>query len=64
MAEIHVERKRKSLWWLWLLIIIILAVIAYYWYTNYYQGDGTISNAASLTSIPVITNLVKHNCYI
>lgn len=63
MAEIHVEPKRKSLWWLWLLIIIILAVIAYYWYTNYYQGDGTMSNATSLTSVPVITNLM-HNFYI
>ena len=52
MAEIHVERKRKSLWWLWLLIIIILAVAVYIWYTNN-RGSGGISNAArSITAAP------------
>jgi hypothetical protein len=53
MAEIHVQRKRKSLWWLWLLIIIILAVVAYYWYTNN-QDAGAIGNAAtSITGVPM-----------
>lgn len=51
MAEIHVERKRRSLWWLWLLIIIILAVAVYIWYTNN-RDSGAISNAAgSITAV-------------
>lgn len=40
MAELHVQRKRKSLWWLWLIIILIIAVAVYYWYVNYYQTPG------------------------
>ncbi|HEY0896790.1 MAG TPA: hypothetical protein VGE15_09590 [Sphingobacteriaceae bacterium] len=52
MAEIHVERKRKSLWWLWLLIIIILAVAVYIWYTNN-QDSGALGSAAnSITAAP------------
>ncbi|WP_256009975.1 hypothetical protein [Desertivirga xinjiangensis] len=43
MAEIHVQRKRKSSWWLWLIIILILAVVLYLLY-NYYYG-GTVSPA-------------------
>lgn len=63
MAEIHVERKRKSLWWLWLLILIILAVIAYYWYTNNYQGGTPISNTNSVTSMADTQDLLlaKYN---
>lgn len=41
MAEIHVQRKHKSMWWLWLLIIlIIVAIICYYVYQRYYDPDG------------------------
>ncbi|NEU08041.1 hypothetical protein GZH53_06920 [Flavihumibacter sp. R14] len=46
MAEIHVQRKRRSLWWLWLLIILIVAAVVYYLYTNNYFGreDLTVIN--------------------
>jgi hypothetical protein len=39
MAEIHVQRKRRSLWWLWLLIILIAAAVIYYLYINNYFGE-------------------------
>lgn len=39
MAEIHVQRKRRSLWWLWLLIIIVLAALVWYWYSNRSPGN-------------------------
>lgn len=43
MAELNVQRKRKTSWWLWLIIILILAAVLYYLYMNYYQGDKTIT---------------------
>ncbi|WP_026898193.1 hypothetical protein [Daejeonella oryzae] len=39
MAEIHIQRKRKNLWWLWLLIILIVLAVVYYLYTNNYFGQ-------------------------
>ncbi|MEJ7780159.1 MAG: hypothetical protein WKF68_11285 [Daejeonella sp.] len=36
MAEIHLQRKRKNLWWLWLLIILIVLAVVYYLYINNY----------------------------
>jgi len=36
MAEINVQRKRRSLWWLWLLVILIVAAVVYYLYINNY----------------------------
>jgi hypothetical protein len=43
MAEIHVQRKRRSLWWLWLLIILIVAAVIYYLYINNYFNTETLS---------------------
>ena len=43
MAEIHVQRKRRSLWWLWLLIILIVAAIVYYLYKNNYFNTETLN---------------------
>ena len=43
MAEIHVQRKRRSLWWLWLLIILIVAAVIYYLYANNYFNTETIN---------------------
>lgn len=43
MAELNVQRKRKTSWWLWLIIILILAAALYYLYINYYQGGKTIT---------------------
>jgi flagellar basal body-associated protein FliL len=37
MAELHVQKKRKSLIWLWLIILIILAAVGYYLYIHYYH---------------------------
>jgi hypothetical protein len=44
MAELHVQRKRKSSWLLWLIIILIIAVIGYFLYINYYQGENPLGN--------------------
>ena len=43
MAEIHVQRKRRNLWWLWLLIILVLAAVIYYLYTNNYFNTETVN---------------------
>lgn len=37
MAELHVQRKKKSSWVLWLIIILIIAAAVYYLYINYYN---------------------------
>lgn len=39
MAELHVQRKRRSPWLLWLIIILIIAAVLYYLYVNYYQDE-------------------------
>ncbi|MBC8054652.1 MAG: hypothetical protein H7Y13_16455 [Sphingobacteriaceae bacterium] len=44
MAELHVQRKRRSSWLLWLILILILAAALYYLYVNYYQGVNTITS--------------------
>lgn len=38
MAQLHVQRKKRSLWWLWLIIVLLLVIASYYWYLNYYQA--------------------------
>lgn len=43
MAEIHVQRKRKNLWWLWLLIILIVAAVVYYLYINNYFNKDNVN---------------------
>jgi hypothetical protein len=43
MAEIHVQRKRRNLWWLWLLIILIVAALVYYLYVNNYFNTDNLS---------------------
>ena len=43
MAEIHVQRKRKNLWWLWLLIILIVAAVVYYLYVNNYFNKDNVN---------------------
>lgn len=43
MAELHVQRKRKSSWLLWLIIILVIAAVLYYLYVNYYQKDVPIA---------------------
>ena len=48
MAEIHVQRKRRNLWWLWLLIILVLAAVIYYLYTNNYFNTGTVNVSSFL----------------
>lgn len=57
MAQLHVQRKKRSLWWLWLIIVLLLAIASYYWYLNYYQADSPYAAQLSLYSIlryPVI----------
>lgn len=44
MAEIHIQRKRKSLLWLWLIIILIIAAVIYYLYINNYFDNKTVLN--------------------
>ncbi len=43
MAEIHLQRKRKNLWWLWLLIILIVLAVIYYLYNNNYLGQENVN---------------------
>jgi hypothetical protein len=43
MAELHVQRKRKSSWLLWLIVILIIAVVLYYLYTQNYLGGNTMT---------------------
>jgi hypothetical protein len=56
MAEIHVQRKRRSLWWLWLLIILIVAAIVYYLYKNNYFNTETLNvmSISPMELFPVI----------
>jgi hypothetical protein len=44
MAEMHVQRKRRSSWLLWLIIILIIAAVLYYLYVNYYQGGTSLTS--------------------
>lgn len=43
MAEIHLQRKRKNLWWLWLLIVLIVLAVVYYLYINNYFGQENVN---------------------
>lgn len=58
MAELHVQRKRRSPWLLWLIIILILAAVLYYLYVNYYQDETLTSfyEVASLITNSLITS--------
>ncbi|MBC7912866.1 MAG: hypothetical protein H7Y07_01975 [Pyrinomonadaceae bacterium] len=51
MAELHVQRKRKSSWWLWLIIILILAAVLYYLYINYYNTDNPLSGNQAINNL-------------
>ncbi len=43
MAEIHLRRKRKNLWWLWLLLVLIVLAVVYYLCINNYFGQGNVN---------------------
>jgi hypothetical protein len=59
MAELHVQRKRKTSWWLWLIIILIIAAAVFYWYVNYYQGDKNLTGFnQSFISVGTASNLL------
>jgi len=47
MAELHVQRKSKSLWWLWVVVILIIAAAIWYFY-GYGQSDGPLASVGSL----------------
>jgi hypothetical protein len=59
MAEIHVQRKRRSLWWLWLLIILIVAAVIYYLYTNNYFGKEDLNVMNILSDSPFDTQYLS-----
>lgn len=44
MAELHVQRKRRSSWLLWLIVILLIAAALYYLYVNYYQGENSLTS--------------------
>lgn len=43
MAEIHLQRKRKNLWWLWLLLVLIVLAVVYYLYINNYFAQENVN---------------------
>ena len=64
MAEMHVQRKRRSSWLLWLIIILIIAAALYYLYVNYYQGGTNITGFDEVSSYLAIINSLKFNEYV
>ena len=55
MAEINVQRKRRSLWWLWLLILLIVAAVVYYLYINNYFNTEDL-NAMNISYQDIMTS--------
>ena len=57
MAEIHLQKKRKNLWWLWLLLILIILAVVYYLYTNNFNEDNL--NAVHIKSADILGSVVN-----
>ncbi len=45
MADLEVQRKRKTPWWIWLLTLILIAAIAYYFLYDRRQVTSTTAPA-------------------
>ncbi len=58
MAEIHLQKKRKNIWWLWLLIILFALAVVYYLYTNNYFNDDNL-NAIRNKSANILDSMVN-----
>ncbi|HEX6334023.1 MAG TPA: hypothetical protein VFZ78_07335 [Flavisolibacter sp.] len=52
MAELYVQRKKRSvLPWI-LLALVVLGVIGWFVYNNYYRNDATEATPATQTTAP------------